>query len=172
MSGLDWSAPFEQLESAQHFRSRGRTITESDLVAFSALTGDMHPQHTDADWAAASRFGERIAHGMLLVSYAAGLVPFDPARVLALRRLRDVVFKRPARIGDTIRVDGQIATLNPVSEDAGLVGLRWNIRDSGKLLLCRADVDVLWSAGATPRPAERQTHLVDALDLPPGVIPC
>jgi 3-hydroxybutyryl-CoA dehydratase len=172
MSGLDWSAPFEQLESGQHFRSRGRTITETDLVAFSALTGDMHPQHTDADWAAVSRFGERIAHGMLLVSYAVGLVPFDPARVLALRRLRDVVFKRPARIGDTIHVDGQIATLNRVSENTGLVGLRWNIRDSGRLLLSRADIDVLWSAGATSRPAERQTHLVDALEMPPGVIPC
>ena len=45
--------------------SRGRTITEADVVQFAALTGDLHPQHTDAAWAAESRFGERVAHGML-----------------------------------------------------------------------------------------------------------
>ncbi len=43
--------------------SRGRTITEADVVQFAALTGDLHPQHTDAAWAASSRFGERVAHG-------------------------------------------------------------------------------------------------------------
>ena len=48
------------------------------MVAFSALTGDWHPQHSDAVWAADSAFGERIAHGMLIVSFAVGLVDFDP----------------------------------------------------------------------------------------------
>lgn len=172
MSALDWSAPFERLEDAQRFRSRGRTITEADLVGFSALSGDMHPQHTDAEWAAASRFGARIAHGMLLVSYAVGLVPFDPARVVALRRLREVVFKRPARIGCTIHVEGRIVTLDRLDEDAGLVGMRWNIRDGDGLLLCRADVDVLWSAGPAATPANRASQRVDALEMPPGVIPC
>jgi hypothetical protein len=76
----------------ESFRSRGRTITEADVVAFSALTGDWHPQHSDAVWAAHSSFGERIAHGMLIVSFAVGLVAFDPEHVVALRRIRDVVF--------------------------------------------------------------------------------
>ena len=58
--------------------TRGRTITEADLVSFSALTGDWHPQHADAAWAAESPFGERIAHGMLVLSYAVGLLPIDP----------------------------------------------------------------------------------------------
>ena len=47
-------------------------------------------------------FGERIAHGMLVLSYAVGLVDFDPERIAALRRIREVVFKRPVAIGDTI----------------------------------------------------------------------
>ena len=61
---------------------RGRTITEADVVPFAALTGDMHPQHTDRHWAADGPFGERIAHGMLVLSYALGA---DAARPRAHR---------------------------------------------------------------------------------------
>ena len=89
---ISWWAPFEALELGQEFTTRGRTVTEADVVGFASLTGDWHPQHADAEWAASSPFGERIAHGMLVVSLAAGLVPFDPGRVVALRRVcrRDV----------------------------------------------------------------------------------
>ena len=93
-------------------RPRGRTVTEADVVAFAALTGDCHPQHTDAEWAASSPFGERIATGMLVLSCAGGLVPFDPERVVALRRVGDVVFKRPVRFGDTLRVSGKMLELS------------------------------------------------------------
>jgi len=88
--------------------SRGRTITEADIVAFSGLTGDHHPQHTDAVWAEAGPFGGIVAHGMLVLSYALGLVALDPDRIAALRRIEDVVFKRPVRIGDTIRVEAKV----------------------------------------------------------------
>jgi acyl dehydratase len=56
------AAPFEELVEGPTFETRGRTITEADVVSFSALTGDGHPQHADAAWAARSAFGERIAH--------------------------------------------------------------------------------------------------------------
>ena len=68
MNGL-FSSGFDELEAGQSFRTYGRTITESDLTGFAGLTGDHHPLHTDAEWAARSRFGGRIAHGMLLLSY-------------------------------------------------------------------------------------------------------
>ncbi len=170
MSALDWSAGFELLAEGQRFRSRGRTITEADLVSFAALTGDWHPQHTDAEWAAGSRFGERIAHGMLIVSYAVGLVPFDPDRVLALRRIEDVTFKRPAKLGDTIHVEGRIAKLAPLNEDAALVGWRWDVRNQAGQLLCRAAVEVLWASETTA--TEDEPHPADLLDLPQGVLPC
>ena len=96
------------------FTTRARTITESDLVAFAGLTGDWHPQHTDAVYAADSIFGERVAHGMLVLSYAVGLVPFDPRRVVALRRIGDVRFLRPVRIGDTVAVRVKIGELRPI----------------------------------------------------------
>ena len=97
---MRWSDPFEQLSVGQRFESGERAVRDTDVIVFSALTGDWHPQHCDPEWAAASPFGERIAHGMLVLSLAVGLVPLDPARVLALRRVSDVVFKRPVRLDE------------------------------------------------------------------------
>ena len=144
MSTVNWAAPFQDLEPGARFASRGRTVTESDVVAFAALTGDWHPQHSDAQWAAAGRFGERIAHGMLVLSYAVGLVALDPERVIALRRICDVVFKRPVRLGDTIRVTGALADVSPLTDEAGLVAFDWAVRNQQDALVCRARVEVLW----------------------------
>ena len=125
------------------FSSRGRTVTEADVVAFSALTGDWHPQHADAVWAAQSPFGERIAHGMLVMSFAVGLVDFDPERVLALRRFRDVVFKRPVRLGDTIHVEGSEDDHRAVGDDTALVTWNWRIVNQNDELVCRATIEAL-----------------------------
>lgn len=145
---LDWAAPFEALEEGLAFVTPERVVTEADVMAFAELTDDHHPQHVDAEWAASSTFGEQIAHGMLLVSFAAGLVPFDPSRVVALRGLGDVTFKRAVRFGDAIRVEGRIEKLRSVSDDAGLVTLSWRIVDTDGRLACRALVDVVWKVGS------------------------
>lgn len=129
---------------SETFTSRGRTITEADVAAFASLTGDFHPQHTDAVWAADSAFGERIAHGMLIVSYAVGLVAFDPERVVALRRLRDVVFKRPVRLGDTIHVEGTEADRRAVDDETALVTWNWRIVNQDGELVCRVTVEALY----------------------------
>jgi 3-hydroxybutyryl-CoA dehydratase len=187
VSALDWSAPFEDLRSGQALRTRGRTVTEADVVAFAALTGDRHPQHCDASWAASSRFGERIAHGMLILSYAVGLMPFDPDRVLALRRISDVVFKRPLRIGETITVDGRIAELSRLDERIGLVGCAFSVRKQGEELVCRARIDVLWQGGEAARGEAKggeaaradvggqvagDARTPPAFSYPSGVFPC
>jgi acyl dehydratase len=145
---VDWSAPFEALAEGLTFVSRGRTITETDVVQFAALTGDFHPLHTDAVFAAEGPFGARIAHGMLTISYAVGLVPLDPRRVLALRRITDVVFKRPVHLGDTIHVEGGVTGLKAVSDEAGIVSFSWRIKDAAGALLTRASIDVLWATDA------------------------
>jgi acyl dehydratase len=110
----------------------------------------MHPQHIDAGWAAESVFGERIAHGMLVLGYAVGLAPLDPARVMALRGLRDVVFKRPVVLGDTIRVRGSINRLLPVGDAAGLVTCRWSVLNQRDEVCVRAEVDILWRRELDP----------------------
>ena len=145
---MNWAAPFDALAVGEEFQTRGRTITEADVVAFAALTGDWHPQHTDAVWAARSGFGERIAHGMLVIAFAAGLVPFDPERVLALRKVADATFKRPVRFGDTLRVEGRVAEVARVSDEAGLVTFAWTVVNQDDRAVCRAKVEVLWRADA------------------------
>jgi acyl dehydratase len=112
-----------ELGKGAEFTTRGRTITEGDLTSFSALTGDWHPQHSDAEWAARSRFSGRVAHGMLVLSYAVGLVPFDPERVVALRGLESATFKRPVGIGDTIRVRCRVESSRRLDDATELVEL-------------------------------------------------
>ena len=122
---------------------RARTITETDLVSFAALTGDWHPQHSDAEWAADSRFGERIAHGMLLLSYSIGMLGFDPERVVALRGFDSVTFKRPVAIGETISVEAEVEDATPLDDEHELVTLRWRILGAGGKLAVRARVQVV-----------------------------
>jgi len=166
MTQIDFSAPFENLVEGASFTSRARTVTETDVVNFAALTGDWHPQHSDAAWAAQSAFGERIAHGMLIVSYAAGLVPFDPERVMALRRVADATFKRPVYMGDTIRVEGRVAETKRVSDEAGLVALQWNVLNHDDRVVCRAKVEVLWRADDRPEAEAQETHVSDFVPIP------
>ena len=136
----------------------GRTITEADLVSFSALTGDWHPQHSDAEWASHGRFGERVAHGMMVLSYAVGLVPLDPERVVALRGLDSVSFKRPVAIGDTIRVHTRVESVRPLDEDHTLVRFGWRVLNQDDRVVARAKVEALWR-GEVPDALERDLEL-------------
>lgn len=141
---------FDDLRVGEAFTTRGRTVTEADVGLFAGLTGDHHPLHTDAAWAASHPFGERVAHGMLVAACAAGLVPFDPERVIALRRVRDMVFKKPVRFGDTIHVEGAVSQLSAMGDEAGLVVCDWRVRNQDEALVCRMSVDVLWRRGGVP----------------------
>jgi 3-hydroxybutyryl-CoA dehydratase len=139
----------------ESFRSPGRTITESDLVSFSALTGDWHPQHSDARWASDSQFSERVAHGMLVLSYSIGLAPLDPDRVVALRGLDSVTFKRPVSIGDTICVEGDVSGTRPLGDGLELVDIRWRVLNQDDRVVARATVQALCRADEGPEGATR-----------------
>jgi 3-hydroxybutyryl-CoA dehydratase len=151
---ISWWAPFEALEVGQEFSTRGRTVTEADVVAFASLTGDWHPQHADAAWAAESAFGRRIAHGMLVFSYALGLLPIDPRVVLAMRSIDGAVLKRPVGLGDTIRVRARLADKRELGADTGLVTLNVRIVNQSDELVARMEIVVLWRR--SPQPAEAQ----------------
>lgn len=145
---------YDDLAPGMAFDTRGRTVTEADVVAFATQTGDFHPQHVDADWAAAGPFGERVAHGMLVLAYAAGLVPLNPERVIALRRVRDATFKRPVRIGDTIRVSGRVAALTEIDASSGLVTVALTVRGGDGRAVMRASLELLWRRDAVMVPTE------------------
>ena len=64
---------FDAFEVGQRFETPRRTITEADIVAFSGLSGDYNPVHTDEVFAAGTEFGSRIAHGPMGIGMAFGL---------------------------------------------------------------------------------------------------
>jgi 3-hydroxybutyryl-CoA dehydratase len=138
------SRSFDDLLPGEEFRTHGRTICEFDLSAFGSLTGDCAPQHLDRTFGEAGPFGERVAHGALVLSYALGLVPIDPDRLIALRALREVKFKQPVQIGDTIHVEGSVGACTPASDTAGLVELIVRVLNDRGGLAARMKIDVLW----------------------------
>lgn len=98
---------FDEVELGQKFVTRGRTITEADLVQFAALTGDYNPMHTNAEYMKTHAMGQRVAHGMLTLSYAVGQIyqlGFMERTVMAFRGL-EMRFSLPVFIGDTIHVE-------------------------------------------------------------------
>ena len=97
---------FEQFEEGLTMETQGRTVTEADIVNFAGLSGDFNPMHTDATYAEATQFGQRVAHGLLGLAIASGLsyqLGFLDGTVLAFTGL-EWKFRAPIVIGDTIRV--------------------------------------------------------------------
>jgi acyl dehydratase len=102
---------FEEFEVGQRFVSTGRTITESDIVTFAGLSGDYNQIHTDAQFCEDSPFGERIAHGLLVLSIASGLVAQSgmiEGTVIAFREINNWKFIKPVFIGDTVHVTTEV----------------------------------------------------------------
>lgn len=65
---------FEDLSVGQEFMTPARTVTDADVASFAAWTGDFNPLHTDEVYAAGTRFGQRIAHGLMGPTWCIGLL--------------------------------------------------------------------------------------------------
>ena len=89
-----------------------RTVGEADLVAFAAVTGDTNPVHLDADYAATTSFGERIAHGMLSAGYISAVLGTTLPGPGAIYLSQTLKFKRPVRIGDEVTAVVTISEIN------------------------------------------------------------
>lgn len=117
----------EDFTKGQKYPGAARTVDESDVLSFAALTGDRHPIHYDAEYAKATRFGRPIVHGLHLMSLTAlGATPLS-------ERLRDAMiafldhearFLKPVFLGDTVRSEFLV---EEVERKAG--------RDFGRLAL-------------------------------------
>ena len=108
--GLTWP----DLYVGQTFETASRTITEGDVVTFAGHTGDYSEIHTSRTYAEASDFGERIAHGLLGLAVAHGLMMGSgllAGTAIAFLGLQDWSFKAPIRLQDTIRVRFEVAEL-------------------------------------------------------------
>jgi acyl dehydratase len=112
---------FEEFEIGGEQISPARTITETDVVMFAALSGDYTQLHTDEEFARKTPYGRRIAHGLLLLSIASGLAArlgFIEGTALAFREL-SWKFSLPVFIGDTVHVKVVCKELKPMARLGG-----------------------------------------------------
>jgi len=108
---------FEEFSVGQSVKTAGRTIGEDAIFSFAGLSGDYNQIHTDAVFASKTQFGQRVAHGLLGMSIAVGLIMQTgllEGTVLAFREINEWKFVKPFFIGDTIHA------LLSISEIKGL----------------------------------------------------
>ena len=96
---------YEDIEVGQVWISPRRTVTEADVISFATMTGDFNPLHVDYDFASKSHYRQPIAHGLLGLSWVAGLGSYFPSvNTLAFVAVRNWEFQRPLYFGDTVYV--------------------------------------------------------------------
>jgi len=116
---------FDDFAVGQRFDLGRRTVTDAHFAMFAAISGDNHPIHYDDVYAAGTRFGRRVAHGLLLV----GMTAMGAAEIS--HRLHDSMvafveqttqFINPVFVGDSVAIQAEVADLVPKSK-VGLVKL-------------------------------------------------
>lgn len=113
---------FEDLNVGDTWETPARTVTESDVVQFAAMTGDFNPLHVDHEFAANGPFKKPVAHGLLGLSWVAGLGCNNPrVDTVAFVRIKDWGFLRPIYFGDTIHVESKVLEKGSVSKRGGSV---------------------------------------------------
>ena len=135
---------FDELAVGDVFAgTRGRTVTETDLALFSAVSGDWNPLHSDAAFAANGPFGTRIAHGLLLISMMTGMAPISGQAVVALYGFERVRFINPVLLGDTITYTSRVSALQPKGERRGLADLDFEICNQQKKVCVAGTIKIL-----------------------------
>jgi 3-hydroxybutyryl-CoA dehydratase len=112
--------PFDEIAIGDRALSRGRTITETDVVNFCMLTGNWLELHANVEFAKATRFGQRVAQGSLVFSIVNALVPFNPDVVEAFYGVDKLRFRKPTFIGDTLHSEAEVIRLEPRGEAHGV----------------------------------------------------
>ena len=117
---------FEDFQVGDRFGSPSRTLTDAHFLFFAGMTGDAHPLHYDDEYAKKTRFGRRLAHGLLLTSLtavgASSLAPLIEDSIVAFVE-QTTRFRAPVFLGDTLRPAHEVVALEP-RRPAGLLTLR------------------------------------------------
>jgi 3-hydroxybutyryl-CoA dehydratase len=110
--------------------SRGRTVTEADIVNFAGLSGDFVELHMNEEYAKRGPFGRRIAHGALIFSISTGLtvqmIP-DHEAIIAFYGVDKLRFVAPVFIGDTVHVTKRVLEKQTKAGSRGVVTFETNV---------------------------------------------
>jgi acyl dehydratase len=124
---------FEEFVVGHQIMSPARTITEADIVSFAGISGDFTSIHTDVESVRNGPFGQRVAHGLLIISIASGLAArtgIIEGTVIAFREIKSWKFSLPVFIGDTIHVVMEVKETKALPRlGGGSVNLSLDIRN-------------------------------------------
>lgn len=129
---------FEDFQLGEKFYIPPKTMTEEHFLAFAELTGDSHPIHYDDEYAKTTRFGKRVAHGLLVTAMtavgASTLSPLLEGSIVAFVEQASR-FLKPVFIGDTISPEIEVSELIPKT-DMGLLRLTTRVKNQhGEVVL-------------------------------------
>jgi acyl dehydratase len=138
---------FEEFSVGQKIVSAARTVTESDIRSFAGLTGDHNRIHTDEEFAKGTPYGQRIAHGLLGLSMAVGLLMQTGIledTVIAFREILEWKFVKPVFIGDSIHVVVEVKELKEMPRvGGGLAMVALDVKNQKDDMLMRGTLSVL-----------------------------
>ncbi len=122
----------DELNVGEEYITPSRTLTETDVVMFAAMSGDYNELHTSEEVMKGSQFGKRLVHGLLGLSISHGLIfrlGILDGTAIALLGVDTWQFKGPLFFGDTIRVKVKIAEVRPSKSkpDRGILKLHMEI---------------------------------------------
>jgi len=135
VNGQRW---FDDFKVGERFESPSKTLTDAHFMFFAGMSGDAHPLHYDDEYAKQTRFGRRLAHGLLLTSLtavgASTLSPFIEGSIVAFVE-QATRFKGPAFVGDTVKPRHEVIALER-KRSAGLLTLRVTLENQrGEVIL-------------------------------------
>ncbi len=147
---------FEEFEPGQCIVTVGRTVTESDIVSFAGLSGDYTQIHTDAEYSKGTPVGQRIAHGILVLSIASGLAARTgilEGTVIVFREISEWKFVKTVFIGDTIHVVLEVKEKKAIPRvGGGAVTIQLDVKNQRDETMMKGT----WTVLVASRPVEAE----------------
>ncbi len=138
---------FDEFSVGQKNISAAHTVTEDDILSFAELTGDHNRIHTDEEFAKGTPYGQRIAHGLLGLSTAIGLLMQTgmlEGSVIAFREIVEWKFVKPVFIGDSLHADVEVIQLKKMPRiGGGLVTIAMDVKNQREETPMRGTLSVL-----------------------------
>ncbi len=138
---------WEDFQVGQEFRSQGITVTETHVVTWAGLTMDYYPLHVDKEYAAQTRFKQRVVHGPLTFALAVGLMALTGEAkdsVIAWLGVDNMGIPAPVFIGDTIRLQARVTELRETRKPTqGFCKMRYEVYNQRDELVMAFDMKFL-----------------------------